>query len=518
MHEYFELILVLLAIATGVTAIAKKLNQPYPIALVIVGAVIGLLPIGGLEELKHFFAEDEVFRFAIISIFLPALLGEAVLKLPFSHLVENKRPILFLALGATLLTFLVIGFGSHFLLNLSLVVAFSFAALMAATDPVSVISIFKSMRVNHRLETIIEGESLINDGIAVVLFNISAFYLLQYMEVGALGFGYGLLEFLKVVLGGLAIGGVLGYVFSQLTRFYDDYPLEIIFSLLLLYGSFFLAETIHVSGVIAVVTAGLIFGNYGSKIGMSPTTKLNIRSFWDVISLVANALVFLMVGLEITRIDMEDKWHLIGYAILLVLVARSIGVYVSMAFVKNVPTAWKHTLNWGGLKGSLSIALALSLPLGFDGRETLLVMAFGVVLFSLVVQGLTIKPLISWLGVRDEKKGLAEYEVAISEIHRSTNALARLKSMKDEALISVVVYDRLRAEYEAVLERNYKQLEVLYEMHPHLKEDQMDMARESALYAEYEAVAELRNRHIVSEGTVEREQERILDLIEKKNN
>ncbi|HEU4964963.1 MAG TPA: Na+/H+ antiporter [Bacilli bacterium] len=515
MHGYFELILLLLAIATLVVAVAKKLNHPYPIALVIVGAVIGLTPVMGLEELKEFVAEDEVFHFAIISIFLPALLGEAVLKLPFSHLLQNKRPILFLALGATLLTFVVVGFGMHYVLGLSVVLAFTFAALMSATDPVSVISIFKSMRVNHRLETIIEGESLLNDGIAVVLFNISAYSLLQYMEAGALGFGFGLLDFLKVVLGGLAIGGVLGFVFSRLTKLYDDYPLEIIFSMLLFYGSFFLAEMVHVSGVIAVVTGGLIFGNYGARIGMSPTTKLAIRAFWDVVSLIANAIVFLMVGLEITRIEMDGKWHLIAIAILVVLVARSIGVYASTAFVRNIPMAWRHILNWGGLKGSLSIALVLSLPLGFDGRETLLVLAFGVVLFSLVVQGLTIKPLISWLGVRDVHQGMAEYEQAISEIHRSKRALKQLKSMKEEALISVLVYDKLKAEYHGVMERNYKVLENLYEQHPHLREEQLSRARESALYAEYEAVSDLRKRHVLNDQTIEDELERVLDLLEK---
>ncbi|MEX2104975.1 MAG: cation:proton antiporter, partial [Bacilli bacterium] len=504
----------LLALATLITAVAKKLNQPYPIALVVVGAIIGLVPIAGLESLKDFVAEDEVFRFAIISIFLPTLLGEATLKLPFTHLKTNQKPILALAFGGTLLSYVLIGFSSNIFLDLSIPVAFVFAALMSATDPVSVISIFKSVGVDNRLATVIEGESLFNDGIAVVLFSISAFHLIQYMDAGWIGFGYGLLEFIKVAAGGLIIGGVLAFLFSQLIRFFDDYPLEIVISMLLFYGSFFIAEHFHVSGVIAVVTAGLIFGNYGAKIGMTPTTKLNINSFWDVLALLANSLVFLMVGLEITRINMSDKWGLIAIAIGIVIVSRSVAVYGSLAYVRNIPSTWKHVLNWGGLKGSLSIALALSLPHDFAGREEVLVLTFSVVLFSLVVQGLTIKPLIAWLKVKAVQKGITEYEEAISRIHRNMNAIDRLKMMKEEALISNVVYEKLDQEYEEKLGQGYITLEQLYVTYPHLKEEQLEMARVQALYSEREAVEKLARRHIISDSVAEKERERVIDLLE----
>jgi len=192
MHHIFELGLTLIMIAAGITAISKKLKQPYPIALVIVGTIIGLVNIPALSPLKDFITEGEVFNFVIITLFLPALLGEAALKLPFSHLKENKGPILALAFGATLLSFLIVGFSTIWLLDFSIPTAFVFAALMSATDPVSVISIFKSVGVNKRLATVIEGESLFNDGLAVVLFKISAFYLLTYMDLGAVGIVYGL--------------------------------------------------------------------------------------------------------------------------------------------------------------------------------------------------------------------------------------------------------------------------------------------------------------------------------------
>lgn len=282
--------------------------------------------------------------------------------------------------------------------------AFTFASLMSATDPISVISIFKSLGVPKSVVTIIEGESLFNDGIAVVLFQISSVYLLSYMEMGWAGIGSGIWLFLKFSLGGIAVGAILGYLFSQIIRLYDDYPLEIGFSMLLFFGSYFIAEHFHVSGVIAVVVSGLVFGSYGSKVGMSKTTQTNINSFWDVVTLVANSLIFLMIGLEIKNIDFSDKWLIIAGAIAIVLVGRTIAVYASVSVLRHFSASWKAVLNWGGLKGSLSIALALSLPNSFEGRETILVLTFSVVLFSLLFQGLTIKPLVLRLGIGDTQK------------------------------------------------------------------------------------------------------------------
>lgn len=398
-NEIFIQLLILLAISMFVIAIAKKMDIPYSIALVIVGLLLGLTHIPVLEEAETYITQSHVFQAIIISLFLPILLGDATLKLPFSHLKEQSKPVLALAFGGTLLSFVIIAFSSYYLLGLPLIVAFTFASLMSATDPISVISIFKSLGVPKSVVTIIEGESLFNDGIAVVLFQISSVYLLTYMEMGWVGLGSGLLLFLKFALGGIAVGALLGYIFSQIIRFYDDYPLEIGFSMLLFFGSYFIAEHFHVSGVIAVVVSGLIFGSYGARIGMSETTETNINSFWDVVTLIANSLIFLMIGLEIKNIDFSDKWLMIALAILIVLAGRTVALYASVSMLRNFPKSWKSVLNWGGLKGSLSIALALSLPLSFEGRESILVLTFSVVLFSLLVQGLTIKPLVLRLGL-----------------------------------------------------------------------------------------------------------------------
>ncbi|MCU6707459.1 sodium:proton antiporter [Paenibacillus sp. J5C_2022] len=403
-NEVFMQILLLLAISAGVVAISKKTNWPYSIALVLVGLALGLFNIPFLEHAEEYITQSHVFQSIIISLFLPILLGDATLKLPFRYLREQSRPVLALALLGTLLSFLLIAGGAYYFIGLPLAVAFTFAALMSATDPISVISIFKTLGVPKKMLTIIEGESLFNDGIAVVLFQISSIYLLTYVEMGWSGIGAGTLLFLKFSLGGIAVGAVLGFIFSQLIRFYDDYPLEIVLSGILFFGSYFIAEQFHVSGVIAVVVSGLIFGSYGGRIGMSETTKININTFWDVVTLIANSLIFLMIGLEIRNIDFADKLGLIVLAIVIVLAGRTIATFASLQLIKGFPFAAKTLLNWGGLKGSLSIALALSLPPTFEGREDVLVLTFSVVLFSLIVQGLTLKPLIMKLNLTETKE------------------------------------------------------------------------------------------------------------------
>ncbi|MCF6137256.1 Na+/H+ antiporter [Pseudalkalibacillus berkeleyi] len=515
METQFELVLLLLAIAAGITAVAKKFKQPYPIALVVIGVIIGILPFSGLEELKHTFAEDEIFHFAIISIFLPTLLGEATLNLPYSHLKQNKLPILLLAVVGTMITFVTAGWMTAMFLGLSIQAALVFAALMAPTDPISVLSIFKSMGVNHRISTVMEGESLINDGLAVVLFTIAAYQYDVILSAGSAGIGIALGEFLKVVLGGLLVGGAFGYFFSRLTTLFDDYPLEIVFSMLLFYGSFFVAEAFHVSGVIAVVVAGLIFGNYGKKVGMSPTTSLSIRTFWDVASLVANTLVFLLVGLEITRMIDTVNWLQVLIAIGIVVVARSIAVYSTVSFVRSLPKNWKHIFNWGGLKGSLSLALALSLPVEFEYREEILMLAFGVVFFSLIVQGLTIKPLVGFLGEKATQKEQLEYDRIQSRIYRYHSGRKQLEKMAAEGTLSSIVYNRLVHQYDVELKELNEKLESLYEQEPELRKETTARAIRNALYAEHEALEELETRHLISDQVTIEEKRFIRDLLER---
>ncbi|MBN8234175.1 sodium:proton antiporter [Halobacillus kuroshimensis] len=398
-HDVFIQILILLAISITVIAIAKLLKEPDSIALVLVGLVLGLTELPVIEEAERYITQSEVFQATIISLFLPILLGDATLKLPFHHLFSEKKTVMGLAFMGTFISAICIGTASYFFLDLPLAVAFTFAALMSATDPISVLSIFKSLGVPQKMSTIMEGESLFNDGIAVVLFKIASIYLLTYIEMGWSGLGSGVFMFLKFAIGGALVGLAFGFFFSQIIRFFDDYPLEVAFSALLFFGSYFIAEHFHTSGVIAVVVAGFVFGDYGAKVGMSKQTKTNINTFWDSITLLANALIFLMVGLEIRNINLSENWAYIAGAIVIVLIGRTIALYISTGWIKELNAKERLLINWGGLRGSLSVALALSLPMDFSGRDQVLLLTFSVVLFSLIVQGLTLKPLIKKLGL-----------------------------------------------------------------------------------------------------------------------
>lgn len=388
--------LILLAIAVSIAYLADKMKQPYPTLLVIAGLLLGIIPIPALHEIKEYVASDQVFQTAVILIFLSALIGDAALKLHFQEVKENKRPILLLSLLGTMLTFILITGLCYVLLGLSLQKALVFGALMAATDPVSVLSIFKSMGLNKKLSIIVEGESLANDGVAVVLFKIA----LVTTALSMSNVMNGTLEFGKVILGGMVIGIVGGYIASKITSKIDNYLVEIGLSIVLFYGVFEVAESFHLSGVISVVFAGLILGTYGKKVGMSDLTHEKMDSFWETIAFIANALIFLMVGLEISNIDFTDKWFEIVGSILIVLISRFIAVYVSLIMDREIPSAWKPIIAWGGLKGSLSIALILGVSPSFEGRDLLLAMTFSNVVFSLLVQGTTLGKLVSKLKVK----------------------------------------------------------------------------------------------------------------------
>src|SRR5438067_1430434 len=366
-----------------VVAVASKyIRVPYTVALVVAGLIIALTPINLTINLTSDL---------ILFIFLPALLFESAYNLHFADVRDNLRPIALLAVPGVVLTALFLAAGIHFVLGVAWETALLFGAIMSATDPVSVLAVFRQIGAPRRLSVILEGESLFNDGTSLVLFSIILASVVEQRQSDLMVMGG---QFVVVVVGAVALGAAVGYVVSFLLSRVNDYLVETAMTLVLAYGTYLLAERVGVSGVIAVVVAALVVGNYGRQAAMSPTTRLAVSSTWEFFGFLANSLIFVLIGLEL---DIGKLLHYVGptlLAIAAVLAGRAAVVAASSWVLRYIhrpiPYRWQSVLVWGGLRGSLALAMALSLPFALPGnhpfpdRDLLQVMTFGVILFSLL--------------------------------------------------------------------------------------------------------------------------------------
>ncbi len=377
---------VLLMAAAAVAVLVKLVPIPYVTALALVGAVAG--------GIFHGSVTVHLTRSFILFVLLPGLLFEAGFNLDWRRLRDTLLAVLVLATVGVLLTAGLIAVIGHLVLGLALPLAFLLGAMVAATDPVAVIAMFRRLGVPGRLATIVEAESLVNDGTGVVLFTIALGIALSgtFHPIGAS------LQFLQLTLGGLALGLAIGFVLSRLTMRVDDPQVELTFTAIAAYGSYLLAEAIHVSGLLAVVAAALVMGNYGRTKGMSERTQVAVNTFWDYVAFLLNSLVFLLIGLELPWTSILDHGWAVLAAASIALIARAVAVYGVFAVLRpfggKLAWRWQHLIVWGGLRGGVAIALALSL--GEQGGSELIdlrTLVYGVVLLSITVQGLTIGPL-----------------------------------------------------------------------------------------------------------------------------
>jgi CPA1 family monovalent cation:H+ antiporter len=389
-----------LLLLSCVIAIASKMmtHLPYTIFLTLVGLGIGVLGIGPeIEETG--FGHDLIFF-----VFLPPLLFQGAFHMNLNSLLKQFWPIVCFAVPGVIVSTLLVGGVVGWLGGVSsMMVAILFGALISPTDPVSVLSLFKEVGAPEDLKTIVEGESLFNDATGVVLFTILLKALLEGQEFG---FGQAVYEFVKVSVGGLLLGGLLGWIVFKIMRHLEDHLLENALCLVLAYGSFWLAEGMHLSGVIGTVMAGLMIGNYGRRLSMSEKTTQTVEIFFESIGFLINSLLFILIGLELREVPGNIMWMTAVVAIAAMLIGRAAVSYSFYWLLNQVgtrrPKKWKHILFWGGLRGSIPIALLLQLPnegVLVTWRPVLLVAGFGCVFFSLVVQGLTMKPLMRKIGI-----------------------------------------------------------------------------------------------------------------------
>jgi len=380
----------LLVGATAIGIAARRVRLPYAVALVVGGLIV---------EQSHVVRVPQLDPELVLFAFLPPLLFDAAFRLDARELLLVARPVLLLAVPGVVATAAVVGGALWLLLDLPLLIGLLFGSVVAATDPVAVIAVVARLGLPARIAVVPEAESLVNDGMAITLYTA----LVGLAVTGGVD-ALGIVEILGLeVLGGVAVGAGLGFLFSRLTALVDDHLIEMMLSTTLAYGSYLSADALHASGALACVAAGLVHGSYGREVGMSGETSRLLDDLWEYLGFFANAIVFLLVGLSVHVRDLAANAWPVAAAIVAVLVARVLVVEaVGRATARGplaAPPRERVVYIWAGLRGALTIALALGLPAATPRRELLIAMAFGVVLFTLVVQGVTLPLLLRALGL-----------------------------------------------------------------------------------------------------------------------
>ncbi len=393
-----ELFVALVAAAAAIGLFARRIAVPYTAALVVFGLAAALFA----PPLDLVITEE-----LVLAVLLPGLVFEAAYQLDLSELRRSFGGVAILAAPGVLVIAVVVAFILMVTVDLPFELGFVVGAMVSATDPAAVISTFRSLGSPKRLATLVEGESLFNDGTGLVVFAIAI-----TAVTGTISLPDALTTFVLTVVVSTIIGSVLGFVASRVVATVDDHLLELTVSLATAYGAYLIADTFHESGIIATVVAGLVLGNYGRRIGMSERTQVALDTVWEFVAFLLTAFVFLLVGLAISLDQLLEAIVPIGWGVVAILIGRAIVVYlmlggtsrlISHRYHRAIPLAWLHVMFWSGLRGAVSVAMALALPPDFPQRTLLQEITFGVVLFTLLIQGTTTDLLIRRLGVGSDR-------------------------------------------------------------------------------------------------------------------
>ena len=481
--ERFLLVLsVSLSVATLPQIFSWARQIPYTLLLVIVGAALALVDVR-LVNLSPAL---------ILSIFLPPLLFEAAWNLKWSNLRKDLLPISLYAIFGVVISVLGIAFGLSRFTDLPIAIALLVGASLSATDPVSVIALFRDLGVGDRPKTLLEGESLFNDGVAVV-----AFGLLVGIPLGLQTFALRttIVDFCVVVGVGVGVGSLIGFGISYLTQRFDLPLVEQSLTLVSAYGTYLITEELGGSGVIGVVTVGLILGNFGSRIGMNPRTRVIVSEFWDFLAFFVNSIVFLLIGDQIQFASLFSHLDLIGVTIAAMLVTRALTIY-GLGFLANVTAKTgikiqeQTALWWGGLRGSVSIALALSVPIALEGRDEIIATVFGVVLFTLMVQGLTMKPVLAALHLLGDQPLKQDYDEMIARRVALQRVLDRLRQIDPRPDVEEDFYLYQEALLSGQIKDVDETLETLRRENPLLRDYARNQLRSELLAIEADTYAE----------------------------
>ena len=502
-----EIICTLLIVVAALAILAKKVELPYPVLLVIGGLALGFVP--GLPEVQ--LQPDVVFLFL-----LPPLLYPAAVFTSWRDFRANLRPILLLAIGLVLLTTAVVAIVTHVLTGLPWPAAFVLGAVISPPDAVAATAITSRLRVPRRIVTVLDGESLVNDATALVAYRFA----IAAMISGTFSLPEAIGRFGLVAVGGTGIGLAVGWLAALVQRRLDDPPVQMTISLLTPFAAYIPAERLHLSGVLAVVACGVFIGWRGPQI-LTARTRLNIYVFWEMMVFLLNGLVFVLIGLQLPRIlhtlsgrslkQLIWQGAFISCAAIFIRIAW---VFTSANLLRLVTVApgqrptWQNTaiVAWTGMRGVVSLAAALAVPMTlsngdpFPGRDYILFVTFCVILATLVVQGLSLPALIHRLGVVDD--GLANIEERTARLKANEAALAYLGEIDHKFTPDLV--ERLRVEYDDRI----RQLEVCANVQGASENGMVapsyQLLQQEALDVERKTIIQLRDEFVINDEVLRR--------------
>src|SRR6266576_96783 len=514
-----ELILICLVVVALLAIVARRTRIPHPILLTIGGVILALIP--GLPEIH---LEPEL----VFNLFLPPLLYPAAVYTSWRDFRTNLRPILLMATVLVLITMAATASLFPALTGLPLAVGFVFGALISPPDAVAALSFTQNLRVPRKIIVILEGESLVNDATSFISFRFAV----AAVTTGAFSLAQASLQFLFVAAGGICVGLAVGWLIVQLQKRLDDPPVQTLFSLLTPYVAYFSGESLHVSGILAVVIAGIYIGWRAPRI-LSGRMRLQAFPVWEMVTFILNGILFMLIGLQLPQVMnalapgtvTRAAWLAIVFVAAIVLV-RFVWVFgatylprlLSPTFRRKNPASWQQTalIAWTGLRGADSLAGALAIPLvlangqPFPGRDLILLLTFCVIFGTLIVQGLTLKPLVRWLRIKDDR--ITEKEERLARLKANEAALARLEEIASSKRVRPRILERLRSEYEDRIRQLRGEAADEESVSRLFPKDFEELARE-VLQTERNTVIQLRNEEAINDQALRRIQ-RDIDLAE----
>ena len=484
MREYLEQLLVVLAIGSGVAILAKRVNAPYNVALVVVGLLLVLM-----DVLPRTTMDPNV----VLLLFLPILVFQGALSADDVAMKRAARPILALAVPGVAISLVATATIASWEIGLPFAVALLLGAVLAITDTVSVLLAFRSVRVPHKLAAIMEGESLFNDGTALVLVGVCATVVVQgYAEPAAIG-----RMLLIAIVAGLLLGGVGGTVGALVLRYAPDDLTAILASLVAVFATSLLTEHLHGSAVIAVVVAGVLVG-HEMRARLEPSRVLALQGFWEVAAFVINVWLFLLVGIQWSGEMLVREAGPIALAVIALHAGRAVAVYLCFGALhlsgEGVPWRWQHVMVFGNVKGALSMAAVLALPQGIEYRDRLIAIVFGVTLVTLLTQALPFRRFLTWLGVAEERE-----TPEVDEARAVLIAARRAQLELDQLLASGLISRQDHAERRAAFQRDIIAAE--HTLRRAGKHSHHDVVVPAVLIAQRAAILNAARRGMITEKT-----------------